>query len=240
MIFGYGAPIAALTIHDNAIDFTVMPNAPNETGSTRASVSFTPTVPYYQLETSVYSVGFKGGCDERLSYRRAAGSKNFRITGDIAPDAMPCRQAIAILDPAEYAAQALKLALEHRGVHINGSALARHYDDGLLGGVHAERPDYDPTLQLLFDRALPAEPTNCQAQPIMTSEKPVLLPRTLLASHRSPTLLEDVIYTNKVSQNQHAELLLRTPWIRLHLRPHGTRWSARHPRVPSTRWHQPG
>ena len=209
MLFGYGAPIAALTIHNNAIDITVSPQPPTPSGGAKANVSLVPDVPYYKLEASVYSIAFNGGCDDRLSYQRAISSKTLKVIGDIAPGTRACHQSIAIKDPAEYAALALKLALERRGVKVTGTALARHYDPGLLGGVHTERPDHDLFLSRLFANT-PAEPITCQAQTVAVPGQQQPPPRTLLATHTSPTLLEDITYTNKVSQNQHAELLLRT------------------------------
>ncbi len=209
MVYGYGAPVSALSVHDNQIDFTVTPNAPTPTGSARASVAVAPAIPYYDLQASVYSIAYQGGCDERLGYQRAVGSKTLHLFGDIAPDAQPCHQAIAIEDPAEYAALALKLALEQRGVRITGVAKARHYDAGLLGGVFTERPDNDPFLQRILTSSHPA-PISCGAQTIApTGGSPAPAIRTVLATHVSAPLLADILYTNKVSQNLHAELLLR-------------------------------
>ncbi len=217
MVYGYGAPVSALTLHDNAIDVTVRANPPTAQGTARATITLVPDVPYYQLDASVSSVAFDGGCDDRLSYQRAVGSRTLKIIGDIPPPganapAKACHQSIAIQDPAEYAALALKLALERRGIRITGAAVARHYDPGLIGGVHTERPDHDPFLSRVFSNS-PAVPITCQAEAAQATTypgKPDPPQRTLVASHVSPTLLEDMTYTNKVSQNQHAELFLRT------------------------------
>ncbi len=44
----------------------------------------------------------------------------------------------------------------------------------------------------------------------MADPPPKPAPRVVLAEHRSPSLREDITVTNKVSQNLHAEMLLRT------------------------------
>ncbi len=217
MVYGYGAPVSALTIHDNAIDFSVSANPPTTQGAARATIIAVPDVPYYQVDSSAYSIASSGGCDDRLSYQRAVGSRTLKILGDIAPPGAnapgkSCHQSIAIQDPAEYAALALKLALERRGIQVTGAARARHYDPGLLGGVHTERPDRDLFLGRIFSNS-PAAPIMCQAEAAQVAAypgQPAPSKRTVVATHVSPTLLEDMTYTNKVSQNQHAELFLRT------------------------------
>jgi D-alanyl-D-alanine carboxypeptidase/D-alanyl-D-alanine-endopeptidase (penicillin-binding protein 4) len=79
--------------------------------------------------------------------------------------------AMAIEDPAEYAALALKRALEDRGIAVEGGARAAH----------------------LY-------PDDAEPEPVVGTE---------VARRVSAPLIEDLRITDKVSQNLHAELLLR-------------------------------
>ncbi len=207
LLWGYGAPVSALTVHDNEVVYSVSPGA--KPGG-RATISAIPDLPYYTLNASVYTASSNGGCDDSLGYQRATGSKLLQVFGDIKPEAQPCPQAIAIEDPAEYAALALKQALERRGVTISGTAKAEHAEMRRLGSVIRDEPAVKFMLSSTVLDA-PYEPNRqafeCQAQIVETGQPEVK--RTVLAVHRSPRLADDVTYTFKVSQNLHAEILLR-------------------------------
>jgi len=189
-VWGYGAPVSALTINDNRIEVTITPGA---TPGSLATVSFDPDVPYYTVEQG-YGVSTgslsKGS---KITVTRALGSKVLRITGQMAMDSPPDVEEIAIQDPAEYAALALKKILEARGIIVKGVARAQH------------RPWFGNDDFVEESRRPPeihTEPTGCLANCIRA------VPPVTLATHVSPTVGEDVVVTNKVSQNLHAELLL--------------------------------
>ena len=206
LLWGYGAPVSALTVHDSEVVYSISPGA--KPGG-RATLTAVPDLPYYTANANVYVGSFDGGCDDRIGYQRAAGSKLLQVFGDIKPQAQPCRQAIAIEDPAEYAALALKQALERRGVSITGIAKASHAEIRTLGPVI---PD-EPSVKFMLQRTLngPYTPDRqaftCEAQAVATGQPQAR--RTVLAVHESPRLAEDLTYTLKVSQNLHAETLLR-------------------------------
>ena len=121
-----------------------------------------------------------------------------RIYGSIAVESPPDVEEIAIPDPAEYAAMALKRMLEARGVEVKGMARAKHRAErcarDFITAVNRPEP--------LESSSLPAEGQRCPAR---------MLRRRAVCwrSHRSAPLQDDVVVTNKVSQNLHAELLLR-------------------------------
>src|SRR6202000_3466322 len=81
-------------------------------------------------------------------------------------------EALAIGDPALYAAQVLRGALSRRGVTVRGQALARH----------------------LF----PDESAEAGSGPDV-----------MLVERQSPPLIDLLQVVDKVSQNLHAEMLLR-------------------------------
>jgi len=126
------------------------------------------------------AVTVAGGKTE-LGYDRLPGSNVIRLTGTIARGAEPETLRLGIDDPAFYAAWRLRSLLEARGVRVTGAVVARH------------RP------------LVPAD------DPVVSKGAPVAgAPRAgALATLVPPPLAEDVAIINKVSQNVHAELLLR-------------------------------
>ena len=91
-----------------------------------ASVLVEPGVPaYYTIDTTGLTTGAaKSG--SHVQMERALGSKVLRVYGSIAVDAQPDVEEVAIHDPAEYAAMALKGMLEARGIVVTGVARAAH------------------------------------------------------------------------------------------------------------------
>ncbi len=84
-----------------------------------------PAVPsYYTLDVSVTTGEKKSG--SHVQMERALGSKVLRVYGSIAVDSQPDEEEVAIHDPAEYAAMALKGMLEARGIVVTGRARAVH------------------------------------------------------------------------------------------------------------------
>jgi D-alanyl-D-alanine carboxypeptidase/D-alanyl-D-alanine-endopeptidase (penicillin-binding protein 4) len=126
------------------------------------------------------------GGETALEFDRLPGSRLVRLTGTVAAGGEPGLLRLGIDDPAHYAAWRLKALLEARGVRVTGVALARH---------RPERPWDDPAVR----KGAPP-PRAPRAQP--------------LASLTPPPLAADIALTNKVSQNLHAELLLRRVGLR--------------------------
>jgi D-alanyl-D-alanine carboxypeptidase/D-alanyl-D-alanine-endopeptidase (penicillin-binding protein 4) len=121
-----------------------------------------------------------------------------RVYGSIAVDAQPEEEEVAIHDPAEYAAVALKGMLEARGIVVTGKARAEHRISSDAKGFMAKMKE--PGQEQVVVSGGP-EGGSCPSTPPEAFEK-------TLASHSSPTLLEDVTVANKISQNLHAELWL--------------------------------
>jgi serine-type D-Ala-D-Ala carboxypeptidase/endopeptidase (penicillin-binding protein 4) len=187
-MWGYGAPVSALTINDNQIKVTV--TAGDAVGRP-ATGTIDPSVPYYTLDVSGLTTG-AAKSESHVQMERVPGSKALRIYGTIAFDAPPEEMAVAIEDPAEYAATALKGMLEARGIQVRGKARAAHR-------LSVDTANFvDETLQpLTLTATNKDEGVGCVNF------------CTTLAAHVSPLLIDDVMVTNKVSQNLHGELLLR-------------------------------
>jgi D-alanyl-D-alanine carboxypeptidase/D-alanyl-D-alanine-endopeptidase (penicillin-binding protein 4) len=116
-----------------------------------------------------------------LDFDRAPNGFTVKLTGTIAQGAKPETVKLGIDDPARYAAWALKAMLEARGVGVAGKVDVRHRP--LL-------PADDPALRGSAPAARPPQ-------------------QEVLAKLTPPPLAEDLVRINKVSQNLHAELMLR-------------------------------
>ena len=183
--WGYGAPISALTFADNEIELTVTAD-PGKAGATVGH--WTPDIEYYQLENSMTMA--QAGEQPHPGLERRLGSPLVRAWGT-AP-APGLHAPLAVEDPAEFTAAAFKDALLHRGVIVKGQATSAHrYSEG-TGDFNAER----------------AERLSLAPRDLTTMVAP-LDNRRLLATRVSPPVAQDIMWTNKASQNLHAELLLR-------------------------------
>ncbi|WP_158819876.1 D-alanyl-D-alanine carboxypeptidase/D-alanyl-D-alanine-endopeptidase [Granulicella sp. S156] len=201
LLWGYGAPVSALTIHDNQINVTITPTAKD---SNTAELSLSPDLPYYHLTADSALLRTQDvGDGNSVLFERAPGSRELSITGRVSSKAGPEQEEIAIEDPAEYAALALKAALERRGVRVAGKVSVRHWDPK-NSAPFLSNPD--PQIPVpFFERMLKAGPADCVAESAGGTTKP----QTILATHLSPPLSEDLVLTNKISQNLHAEIMLR-------------------------------
>ena len=191
--WSYGAPISALSVNDNTVVLNLLPDpiTPADAGPaavTATTPMWTPEIPYYSLEgtMTVAATGTKAapGLD------RLPGSHVIRLWGTAPPDGF--HAALAIDDPAEYAARALMAMLTARGVAVSGIARPRHR-------YSTSTAEY---------REMQAQELVLTPSTILTIAAP-LEGRNVLASHVSVPVAMDLTLTNKISQNLHAELILR-------------------------------
>jgi D-alanyl-D-alanine carboxypeptidase/D-alanyl-D-alanine-endopeptidase (penicillin-binding protein 4) len=200
-VWGYGAPVSALSVNDNQIRVTVTPGAkPGAAGV----VTLDPAVPFYTVDASGLKTGVARSAS-RVVMERAPGSRVLRVYGAIAVDAGADAEEVAIADPAEYAAVALKGMLEERGIGVTGVARARHRPLLETRGFLAQTKEPIRFLEMAAaqgrESMAPAACGSCDGLPTAAPE--------LLAQHWSVGVGEDVGVTNKLSLNLHAEMLLR-------------------------------
>jgi D-alanyl-D-alanine carboxypeptidase/D-alanyl-D-alanine-endopeptidase (penicillin-binding protein 4) len=161
-------------------------------------VRLEPDVPYYTVDATAMT-GARGGAGA-IRMDRALGTKVLTVSGAIAAGAPALVEEISIADPAEYAAIALKRMLEARGVVVTGTARAQH------------RPQTDPRGLLQVSREPLTGPL-----PLDLWDDPARLGRDPAAARGLTTLMDvggrnlgdDVVVTNKLSLNLHAEVMLR-------------------------------
>jgi D-alanyl-D-alanine carboxypeptidase/D-alanyl-D-alanine-endopeptidase (penicillin-binding protein 4) len=161
-----------------------------------------PDVPYYTLEVAVTTGAPKS--EGSVQMERAPGSNVLRVYGSIAVDAQPDVEEVAIQDPAEYAAVAFKAMLAARGVQVTGKARALHRISS--DSVGFLRQAAEPIVNL--DQRSTASTANVDMENRACQHCIGKPEERVLASHTSPPLIENLVVTNKVSQNLHAELFL--------------------------------
>ena len=181
----YGAPVSALTFNDNTAKLTIRAD-PSVPGATVAE--WQPDVEYYTVDNSITPA--PTGEPARPGIERRPGAMMVRAWGTAGANGL--HVTMAIEDPAVYMAAAFKEALHNRGVNVTGTAVSRHKFANGTGDFSEER-------------AQPLQLTRSSMARVIapTGEQKVL------GMHFSVPVAEDITVTNKISQNLHAELLLR-------------------------------
>lgn len=186
--WGYGAPASALSVNDNEVYLNAVPAA--IAGQT-AVASFVPATAYYTMENSLTTSS--QGDATKPGVERSPGSMTVRLFGRTPLGQSGLHTALAIEDPADYAARALREILLARGVQVSGKARAQHR-------LSSDTSDFISAQQA---------PVALHPITMLTVQSPEA-GQFVLASHISPPLGDDLVVTNKVSQNLHAEITLRT------------------------------
>ena len=183
--WAYGAPISALSFNENAIGLSITADSAKPEATV---ASWIPDVDYYILDNSI--VPNPVGKTAHPGIERRPGATLVRAWGTVDPG---FHVNLAVEDPAEFTAAAFELALLKRGIKVKGTPTSSHrYPDG-TGEFEVERSKPMPALH----------PSDA---PTVT---PPLAGRRIFAIHDSVPIAQDITVINKVSQNLHAELLLR-------------------------------
>ncbi len=187
--WGYGAPISALTFNDNEIDLTISADPTSEKPGATAG-TWNPNIEYYALDNNMTMA--QGGAATQPGIQRFPGSRLVRAYGTAPANGV--HAPMAMEDPAEYTALAFVQALRSRGITVTGT------------GTSAHRFSID-TGEFAAERELPIVPPPVRVD-LATVAAP-LQGRRVLATRVSVPMAQDVMWTNKTSQNLHAELYLR-------------------------------
>lgn len=191
LFFTFGAPVSALAFNDNA--FSIEVSAAGREGEA-ATLVIEPAAAMGSFAHELITGPSSAKPD--FSVVRQAGQNFILLRGSIPAGHVPIKLDFAITDPGEVAALALKQTLESRGIKVTGSVRVKH----------AEPPHpFDPAIVSTGTAANihpPPDPLNGKGVPVARA--------LVLADHLSPSLLDGISVTNKVSQNLHAELFLRT------------------------------
>src|SRR6202022_2171825 len=192
LVWADGAPVSALTINDNVIFVNILPA---DRAGERAFVSITPFADYYRIDNRIITT--PGGTGRRIFINREPGATVRTLWGNMPLDDAGANEALAVEDPAEFAAGLFRQLLEKRGIVVYGHQRTRHTELATLStlSVTASAPSRGGSVD---DKDSDGQSRRLKSvQPIT------------LASYESKPLLQDVRVVNKVSQNLHAEILLR-------------------------------
>jgi D-alanyl-D-alanine carboxypeptidase/D-alanyl-D-alanine-endopeptidase (penicillin-binding protein 4) len=146
------------------------------------TVGQAPTIdalPYYEVVNAATTIA---AGENRLRVDRMPNSRTLRLSGTITAGTPTETIRLGIDDPAYFAAWRLRTMLEARGVRVTGAVEARH------------RP-FAPASD---------DPARRTGPPAARAAEPEALARLT-----PPPLVEDLTLVSKVSQNLHAELLMR-------------------------------
>ncbi|MDE3171148.1 MAG: D-alanyl-D-alanine carboxypeptidase/D-alanyl-D-alanine-endopeptidase, partial [Acidobacteriota bacterium] len=178
LFFDFGVPVSAITFNDNVVSILIQP------GARPGDPAVLATQPAASLEALAHSVTTSApGGMPAIAVVRQPGSNFLLLRGTIPAGHTPVKLDLAMIQPAETAARAIKDLLEARGVRVTGQIRVRH--------------------------SAPPE-TTAAGEPVLTGMPAPEPHRLVLAEHMSPPLRESIELTNKVSQNLHAEIFLRT------------------------------
>ena len=183
--WSYGAPISALTFNDNTTELHITADSSAPSG---VLSQWDPRVDYFTVDNSMTIAGPGEKALPGLS--RRPGSLLVRAWGTAPADGFHAR--LAVDDPAEFTAAAFLVALRNRGIQVTRGSTSAHRLPNGTGDFAAER----------------SEPLKLSPAGLTTVAAP-LNDRRVLAAHVSVPMAQDITVTNKISQNLHAELLLR-------------------------------
>ena len=181
LVWGVGAPVSALTINDNVMFVNILPaDRPGE----KAFVSVEPYANYYTIDNRILTTPTGTG-PRKFVFARQPGSRVLTLWGNIPVDDPGGGEGLAIDDPADFAAQLFQDLLEQRGITIYGKTRTRHTELANLENLSVTAFASGGGRAANGNQAL------------------------VLGVHQSQPLIEDLTVINKVSQNLHAELMLR-------------------------------
>ncbi len=178
LFFTFGAPVSAITFNDNCMSVEITAGA--QVGDP-ATLSVDPSAALNTFGYDLKTISPDG--KPEFGVVRQPGEQFLLLRGRIPVGHSPMVLDLAMPDPAQAAAVALKQLFQSRGITVTGTARVHH----------APPPEIYPDAPIVMGPApVPPSPT-----------------AIVFAEHLSPPLSEIVRVTNKVSQNLHAELLLR-------------------------------
>jgi serine-type D-Ala-D-Ala carboxypeptidase/endopeptidase (penicillin-binding protein 4) len=119
--YDYGAPVSALSFNDNELTVTVRPGL---RAGDIAQLTLEPALESFVIDNRVRTTA--PGIPRQIHSEHIPGSRQVRFWGTIPVRDGGDEVSLAVADPADYAARALRRALEERGVLVEGGIQVRH------------------------------------------------------------------------------------------------------------------
>ncbi|HEY3929546.1 MAG TPA: D-alanyl-D-alanine carboxypeptidase/D-alanyl-D-alanine-endopeptidase [Candidatus Koribacter sp.] len=186
LVWEWGAPVSALTVNDNVIFVTIQPA---DRAGERAFVDINPFPEYYKIDNRIITTP-QGTGPRKIYINREPGSNQLTLWGNIPVDDQGANEALSIEDPADFTAKLFRQLLEQRGVTIYGRPRTHHTELASLSTFSV------------------TSMASAGGGSDRLSAPGTRLP-LVLGEYDSQPLSADLRVINKVSQNLHAELLLR-------------------------------
>ena len=190
LLWGYGAPVASLSLDDNEISLRV---SAGHTPGEEASVSLVPDLGLYRVVSTVIT-NAAGSAPKGVTIHHTPGDGILRLAGSLDSGEVFSTE-IAMDDPPRFAGEALRKALIEHGIAVDGTVTARREepeDTAYLRKVSPPLPSSSPSTY-----------TMGQPEDICSPQCPIVV------NHVSAPLAEDITATLKESLNLHAELMVR-------------------------------
>ena len=184
LVWPDGAPVSALTINDNVIFVNILPGGH---AGDKAFVSVNPFADYYTIDNRLLTT--PPGTGRKIYINREPGSTTLTLWGTVPLDDPGVNEGLAIEDPAQFAARLFRHLLEMRGIVVYGKNRTHHTELASLSTF--------TTVVIASSRGGDEHSLTSPAGPLVLGE------------NQSAPLSEDIQVINKVSQNLHAEILLR-------------------------------
>jgi len=174
-------------------------STPDSGASHHATAKLDPDTGYYTMKVDVDVVSNQL---PEVWVDHPDGPRSLRVYGNIPPGA-PYVTEVAIDDPPLFAALALKAALGRRGIQVDASVTT----SAIIPVWDTNRgPELSPDRPILPSEQATDEELEEYFRQLCTTGAPLC---RVVAEHRSPPLVDDVVWTLKESQNLHAEMILR-------------------------------
>lgn len=186
----YCAPISAIAVNDNCVEFEVKPGAVGG----RARIKATPLPASIPLVNEVRTVSASRRASASIDVQWRTSPTRFHVRGEITRNTPVARVEAPVQDPVRAAAELFREALARAGVRVSGEVVVLD-DDSASGSIRLVSSGDTPG-------GHPAA-----SHPLAT-EYPDERYRSL-ALHSS-SLVDAIQVTNEESQNFYAEQLLKT------------------------------
>ena len=186
----YGAPVSALIVNDDVRYLTV---TPGPTAGSPVTTSWLPDVPGLASGISLSATTSPRGTKPALGVARLPDGSGLRVYGTIPANGAPMHLALSLEDPASFAGRAFAAALASHGVTLHGGSAPVH-----------RAPEDTQSFTLATHAPLVLHPLAPGAGSLTAASS-----GRVVATRQSVPLSDIVTVTNKVSQNLHAEMLLR-------------------------------
>ena len=116
----YAAPVSGLGFNDNSVDFSITPgNAVDQP----PRITWSPQLDLFTFENRARTVPAGSSTTIGDNFFRTPGTMDIWAEGTVAQGRRPWIESFALPDPNRYAARALAVSLERKGVAVEGGAI---------------------------------------------------------------------------------------------------------------------